>query len=80
MEYKLLNGSILGSQDGKGDWIYKSNPLAPFKKNGNLKAVYHDLPRFKVIQQYEDKELKDFETSLAESIKDISIKLLSFSK
>lgn len=81
MEYKLLNNSILASQDEKRNWIYKANENSgPFKKNGALKAQYKDLPRFKAIVQYEDQEMKDFEANLEQSIKDISIKLLSFSK
>jgi hypothetical protein len=80
IEYKLLNDSILASRDEKGVWIYKSNPQAPFKKNGNLKKEYKDLPRFPAIVEYEREEMKDFDRLLHESIKDISIKLLSFNK
>jgi hypothetical protein len=80
MEYKLLNNGIIAFQNESGEWIYKANTLGPFKKNGSLKAQYKDLPRFKVIVDYEDQELKDFEQNLSESIKDISIRLLSFLK
>lgn len=82
MEYKLLNDSVVATQDEKGNWIYKANTnqLKPFKKNGALKAQYKDLPRFHVIVEYEKKETTDFEANLAESIKDIAIKLLSFSR
>lgn len=83
MEYKLLNDSMIASQDEKGNWIYKaneSNQLKPFKKNGSLKAVYHDLPRFKVIVEYEDQEEKDYSDLLSQAVKDISLKLISFSK
>lgn len=84
MEISLLNGSMIAIQDEKtGQWIYKaneSNQFKPFKKNGNLKSVYRDLPRFKAIVQYEQKELDDFSELLAQSVKDISLRLLSFSK
>lgn len=80
MEYKLLNDSIIASQNDKGVWLYKANTLGPFKQNGNLKKEYKDLPRFKVIVEYEDQEVKDFEVSITEAVKDISIKLLSFSR
>lgn len=80
MEYSLLNGTMVGSQNEKGDWIYKANPNAPFKQNGTLKKVYHDLPRFSCIAEYEDREVQDYEATLAEAVKDISIKLLSFSR
>lgn len=82
-EFKLLNDSMIAVQDDKGNWIYKANTennLKPFKKNGALKKEYKDLPRYKAIAQYEAKEVKDYEANLAESIKDISIKLLSFSR
>lgn len=82
MEFKLLNNTIIGSQDEKGNWIYKSNPdlkFLPFKKNGALKATYKDLPRYKAIVEYEQQEMKDFNNRIAEAVKDISLKLLSFS-
>lgn len=78
MEVKLLNGSMTGSQDEKGNWVYKATNISPFKGNGNLKKVYHDLPRFKVITQYEKKEQEDYAKSLDTSVRDISLKLLSF--
>ena len=80
MEIKLLNNAILASQDEKGSWIYKANPQAPFKQNGTLKKEYKDLPRFKAIVQYENEEVKDFNSLLEQSVKEISHKLLSFSQ
>jgi hypothetical protein len=80
MEYKFLNDSIVYSQDKEGNWIYKAATSVPFKKNGNLKKVYRDEPRYPVIVQYESKELKDYQQSLSEAIKDISIKLVSFNR
>lgn len=82
MELKLLNDSIIASLDDNGLWIYKANSdnkLKPFKKNGTLKAQYKDLPRFKIISEYEKKELDDYEKLLQESVRDISIKLSVFS-
>lgn len=80
MEYKFLNDSIIYSQDPDGNWIYKADNLTPFKKNGNLKKEYKDLPRYPVIVEWENKELKDYQNSLSEAIKDISIKLVSFNR
>ncbi len=74
---------MVASQNEKGEWIYKaneSNQLKPFKKNGNLKAIYKDLPRFKAIVQFEDQEEKDYNESLSQAVKDISLKLISFNK
>lgn len=72
-------GSFIYSKDEKDNWSYKAD-LAPFKKNGNLRKEYKDLPRFPVIFTYEKKEVEDFEKGLGEAIKDISIRLLSFIK
>ena len=41
-------GSFIYSKDEKDNWSYKAD-LAPFKKNGNLRKEYKDLPRFQVI-------------------------------
>ena len=80
MEYRFLNDSVIYSQSENGEWVYKSDNLTPFKKNGNLKKEYRDEPRFPVIISYESKELKDYQNSLSEAIKDISIKLVSFNR
>lgn len=77
MSEPLKIGNFTYNQNEKGEW---KADLKPFKKNGALKAVYKDLPRYKAIVEYEAKEVNDFEANLAESIKDISIKLLSFSR
>lgn len=66
-------------QADDGNWICKAESIGPFKKNGNLKKKYKDLPRFKAIVQYENREVNDFDSSLKSAIKDISFKLLSFS-
>lgn len=66
----------------KGDWIYKASEqdlITPFKKNGVLKKQYKDLPRFKVIVNYEKSEVDFFSNLIADAVKDISLKLLSFS-
>jgi len=73
-------GNFIYSKDEKNGWIYKADYSGPFKKNGNLKKEYKDLPRFPVIFTYEKKEVEDFEKGLGEAIKDISIRLLSFIK
>ncbi len=80
MEENIKIGNFTYNKDEKGNWLWKAESLKPFKKNGNLKSAYHDLPRFKVIVEYENREIKDFQNSLEQSVKDISLKLLSFSK
>ena len=83
MEFKLLNSSMIASQNEKGEWIYKSNDekKAPFKKDGTLKAQYRDLPRYKAIIQYENILIKEYQkTVIEESVKQMTNKLLSFTK
>ena len=78
MEFKLLNNSTTASFK-EGVWIYKASNQIPFKKNGALRKEYKDMPRFSVITEYENEEMKDFNTLLEQSVKEISQKLLSFS-
>lgn len=79
MDFNQLRvGNFVAELNDKQEWIYKAATNTPFKKNGNLRAIYHDLPRYPVIVAYEDQEEKDFNESLVQSIKDISLKLLSF--
>ena len=74
----LKIGNFTYSQDDEGNWIYRTTKITPFKKNGSLKTQYKDLPRFKAIVEYEDREEKEFNNLLEQSIKGISLKLLSF--
>ena len=73
-------GNFTYSQDLNNNWIFKADRLTPFKKNGGLKKEYKDLPRFKVIVEYEEEQISEFKTLLSEGIQDISLKLLSFIK
>lgn len=76
----LKIGNFTYNKDDQGNWVYKADKITPFKKNGNLKAQYKDLPRFKAIVQYENQEVKDFQNSLEQSIKDVSLKLISLTR
>lgn len=80
MNFKLLNDSMLASQNEKGEWVYKANPeySVPFKKNKALKQHYKDMPRFNVIIEAEDKFMKDYNILVSESIKEMAQVLNSF--
>lgn len=80
MDFKLLNNSIIGSQDENGSWIYKANPeyKVPFKKDGTLKQKYKDMPRFNVIIEAEEELNKNYISSLKESVKEMAMILNSF--
>lgn len=82
MELKLLNSSIIATKDEKtGQWIYKADPsfkITPFKQNGTLKKHYADLPRFKCIIETEANLMKDYNNSLAQSVKEMANILHSF--
>ncbi len=75
----LLNNTIKAElEDGK--WVYKANEnIQPFKKNGVLKAVYQDLPRYKVIYEYEGNMISEYKEMLGETVKEITKKLIEFS-
>ncbi len=72
-------GNFTYQQNDNLEWIYKANEQTPFKRNGVLKKEYKDSPRFKAIVEYENEEVKDFNTLLEQSVKEVTQKLLSFS-
>lgn len=76
MEFNFLNGNLIASLEN-GDWVYKSNNT-PLKINSVLKAEYKDLPRYKVITEYEEDQINQFQNSLNTAIKYMAIKLKSF--
>lgn len=65
----------------KGKIIYKSTNVVPFKKDGNLKAQYADLPKYDLILIYEGHTKKMFnEDVILKSVKEINSKLKSYAK
>lgn len=76
---KINIGNFTYEVDENNQWVGKSSNITPFKMNGTLKKEYKDLPRFKVIVDYENQELNDFNALLEQSVTEISHKLLSFS-
>lgn len=76
MKIDLNNITLDYTIDEKGNFIYKSINVVPFKKNGNLKAKYADLPRYKVILVYEQHTVDLFTKEvLLKSVKEINNKL-----
>lgn len=79
-DFEVINiNNYIYKQNNEGIWIYKAGNQIPFKKNGALKREYKDMPRFSVIREYENEEVKDFNTLLEQSVKEVTQKLLSFS-
>jgi len=74
----LKIGNFAAKLTDKGTWIYKA--LAPtfFKKDGALRKKYHDLPRYKVIPEYEDAAKDEYQLEMAKAVKDITDKLKTF--
>jgi hypothetical protein len=77
MKIKLGNQVIEATLE-KGLWIYKAEPVSPFKQNGVLKKTFKDLPRYDVINEYEDFIKKEYDKNLKEAVKRISQKLINF--
>ncbi len=76
----LLNDTIKAELK-EGKWIYKANEnLKLFKKNGVLKAVYQDLPRYPVIYKYEGNMKKEYRETLSVTVKQMTVKLIEFSQ
>ena len=72
-------GNFIAERNEKGEWLYKADQVKPFKKDGNLKAQYRDLPRFKAIMEYETVLNKQYQkTVIEQATKQIINKLLSF--
>ncbi len=59
-----------------GEWIYKSIHIK--KKDGNLKKKFHDLPRYKVIYEYEGAMKKDYDKHLKKGVLEMIKKLKTF--
>ena len=70
------DNQFTASKNDKGIWIYKSNPGA-FKFNAKvLKKKLHDLPRFKVILQYE----KAFKNECDDYLKNLTLNIVKAMK
>lgn len=77
--FLILNNSIKVEKDAKGLFIYKSNQDQVFKKDSTiLKKKYHDLPRFKVILQYEENAKSNVDIFLKETTLDLIKQLKKF--
>lgn len=75
-DFEVCDGKFIASRDKKGLWIYKAVDSKLLKQDKKtLKKKYHDLPRFKVIPQYEEQFKKQFNSYVAEIAKDLTRKL-----
>lgn len=74
-EFHCCEGFV-AYQNDKGVWLYKATDTQLLKQDKKtLKKKYHDLPRFKVIPQYEEQFKKQFNSYVAEIAKDLTRKL-----
>ena len=69
-------GGFIYTLDANGNWTYKAKKPEPLKKNGNLKAVYADLPKYDVIYPIENEWERQMVTQLNKFNEDVN-KLLS---
>lgn len=75
-----LDKKFIAEQNDKGIWIFKADESVLFKQDTKtLKKKYHDLPRYKIVVEYEkefkddtDKFLKDLILAMVKKLKDIS--------
>jgi len=72
-----LNGQVF-EQNEKGEWIYKAEDSKFKTQKGTLKAQYKDLPRYKLIYNYEDHFRAQFDNTLRQIQKDIKKKMEMF--
>jgi len=77
IEFPLFSAT----QNEKGEWIYKSKPIEPKKKDGRLKKRYKDLPRVKAIYEVEAAFSESYKKEVLDSsMKEINDKLIEFSR
>jgi hypothetical protein len=73
-------GNFIAIQDNKGNWLYKADQNSALKANGTLKAKYKDLPRYDVINEWEDSVKNQYSKSLKIGVDEITKLLAEFSK
>lgn len=60
----VVDDKFIAQRNKAGLWVYKANESVLFKKGTTvLKKKYHDLPRYKIVNQYENafkKQCNDF--------------------
>lgn len=75
-EFEVCDGKFIAARDKKGLWLYKAVDSKLLKQDKKtLKKKYHDLPRFKVVLQYEEQFKNQFNSYVAEMAKDLTRKL-----
>lgn len=64
-----LNGQVWEKEDGA--WIYKAEKSEFKKQDGTLKKKYADMPRYDLIPKYEDHFVKEFNSMLKDTQKEL---------
>lgn len=72
--FLTLDEKFIAEKNDKGIWIYKANEILKQDKKV-LKKKYHDLPRYKIVVQYENEFKKETDNFLIELTKDLVKKL-----
>jgi len=75
-EMKIGNQTYIQNDDSSWSHLPEESSIllkseSPNKKNGNLKAKYRDLPRYKIIPIYEDHFKKEFNSTIVDITKDV---------
>lgn len=73
------DGKYTAQKNDSGLYIYKANESELFKQGTKtLKKKYSDLPRFKIINEFEDAAKKEYEINISNTVIEIVKKIKSF--
>lgn len=74
----FFGDTIISELQKDGTYIHKANPHPnPRKKNGNLKAHYHDMPRFNIVNEIEDEAKTGYDQVITHSVRQIANHLIN---
>ena len=68
---KIQIGAFDYSKNEKGDWVFKADESKLFNKDKTLKNQFAELPRYKVIPQYEEEMINEYQDLLSQGIKEM---------
>lgn len=72
-ELSVVNGNFIAKKNDKGIYVYKATDAILFKKDKKvLKKKYHDLPRYKAVNQYEN----SFKNHIDDYLKNMTLDLV----
>lgn len=74
----ILNNTYKAEKDDNGHWIYKANLEKIFTNKKILKKKYHELPRYKIVVEYENKFKEQYNTNTTTMVKELVKQLKDF--